>query len=50
MVEMAVAEDLAPEDGGSAAARITVELRDSAACMMLLYDDDDVAPVDFLHS
>ena len=44
-VEMAVADDPEPEEGRSAAAGIAVELRDSAACMMLC--DDDVAPVDF---
>ena len=44
VVEMAVADDLEPEEGGSAAAGIAVELRDGAACMLLC--DDDVAPVD----
>ena len=45
VVEMTVTEDVEPEEGGSTAAGIAVERRDSAACMMLC--DDDVAPVEF---
>ena len=44
-VQTVVADDLEPEPGRSATARIAVELKDGCACMML--GDDDVASVVF---
>ena len=44
-VEMVIADDLEPEAGKSAAARIATELRCSAECMMLC--DNDVVSIVF---